>query len=75
LFGEWVVLLQVKGGVGVGWLYYPGSAGRGVGVEVEQLVEPFLGGVEFGEGAAGSGSAAVAGVEHGDLVDGVEVAE
>ena len=75
LLGGVVVLLQVMGGVWAGGVYCPGSAGGGVGVEVEEFVEAFLGGVEVGEDAAGSGAAfAFAGVEHGDLVDAVEVA-
>jgi len=56
-------------------VYYLGSAFGGVAVEAEQVVEGVLGGGEFGELAAGAGAASLAGVEHGDFVDAVEVAE
>ena len=62
-----MVLLQVMGGVWAGGVYYPGSAGGGVGVEAEEVEEALLGGVEVGEHAAGAGPAAFALVEHGVL--------
>jgi len=72
--GAGIVLAGQQGCLGF-WGVVPISAFGGVGVEVEQVVEALLGGVDLGEHASGAGSSAFALVEqHGflDPAEGVE---
>src|ERR1019366_6440954 len=60
-----------------GWLgVLPKSSSRGVGVEPEDVVEAFLGGVGVGEDALGSGTAFVpGGVEQDGFLDAGQVGQ
>jgi hypothetical protein len=68
--------MQVIPGFRGGWVYYPSHRRGGVGVESEDVVEAFLGGVGVGEDALGSGPAFVpGGVDQDGLLDPGEVGQ